>query len=53
VPTGGSVAYMDTNGSLPGFVELIELGDAMEETFTRFYAASLGWDGRDPIRPFG
>ena len=53
VPTGGSVVYMDTNGALPGFVELIELGGPMEETFTRFYAASLTWDGAEPVRPFG
>jgi hypothetical protein len=52
VPTGGSVAYMDTKGALPGFVELIEIGDVMEQVFTRFYAASLGWDGSDPVRPF-
>lgn len=52
VPTGGSVGYMDTKGALPGFVELIELSDAMEQAFTRFYAASLGWDGSNPVRPF-
>ncbi len=52
VPTGGSVAYMDSKGVLPGFVELIELGEVMEQTFTRFYAASLSWDGTDPVRPF-
>ncbi len=52
VPTGGSVGYMDTKGALPGFVELIELGDVMEQVFTGFYAASLGWDGSDPVRPF-
>jgi hypothetical protein len=53
VPTGGSVAYLDTKGALPGFIEVIELGPVMEETFTRFYAASLAWDGSDPVRPFG
>ena len=52
VPTGGSVAYLDTHGDLPGFVELIELSDSMEQAFTAFYAASLTWDGTDPIRPF-
>lgn len=52
VPTGGSVAYLDTKGALPGFVELIELGEQMEQAFTRFYAASLAWDGTDPVRPF-
>ncbi len=52
VPTGGSVAYLDTHGALPGFVELIELGPGMETAFTAFYAASLSWDGTDPVRPF-
>lgn len=53
VPTGGSVAFLDTKGKLPGFIELIELGDEMESTFTKFYTASLTWDGNDPVRPFG
>jgi hypothetical protein len=53
VPTGGSVGYMDTKGQLPGMLELIELGPVMETVFTKFYAASLGWDGSDPVRPFG
>lgn len=52
VPTGGEVAYVDTHGELPGFVELIETGPGMETVFTNFYSASLGWDGSDPIRPF-
>lgn len=53
VPTGGSVAYLDSGGELPGFIELIELGEVMEAVFTRYYAASLSWDGSDPVRPFG
>ena len=52
VPTGGSVGYLDTNGALPGMLELIEVGPMMETVFTRFYQASLGWDGSDPVRPF-
>jgi len=52
VPTGGRVAYVDTTAELPGYVELIELDDATDATFSRFYAASLGWDGADPIRSF-
>ncbi len=52
VPTGGSVAYLDTNGTLPGYLELIESGPQMEAAFTEFWKASLGWDGRDPVRPF-
>jgi hypothetical protein len=25
----------------------------MEEVFTRYWKASIGWDGSDPVRPFG
>jgi len=52
VPSGGRVGYMDTTAVLPGFTELIELGGAFEEVFGRFYRASIGWDGKDPIRSF-
>ena len=53
VPTGGDVAYMDSHGALPGFVELISTNPLMERAFSRFYATTLGWDGSTPIRPFG
>jgi hypothetical protein len=49
-PMGMRVAYMDTMKDLPGMVELIEANDAYESFFTPVYKASLGWDGRDPIR---
>ncbi|MGZ5932862.1 MAG: VOC family protein [Rhizomicrobium sp.] len=52
VPTGGEVAYLDTNGALPGYVELIETGPSMERTFGGFYGAALNWDGSNPVRPF-
>ena len=52
VPSGGRVGYMDTTAVLPGYTELIELGGAFEEVFGRFYRASRGWDGKDPIRSF-
>jgi hypothetical protein len=52
VPSGGRVGYMDTTAVMPGYTELIELGGAFEEVFGRFYRASLGWDGKDPIRSF-
>ena len=52
VPSGGRVAYMDTTRELPGYVELIEFGAGFEELFSRFYRASIGWDGADPVRSF-
>jgi hypothetical protein len=53
VPTGGTVAYIDTLGETPGFIELIEATPDMEATFGRFWQAAQNWDGRDPVRPFG
>ena len=52
VPTGGDVAYMDTHGAMPGFVEVIATNPLMERVFGGFYGAALNWDGSDPIRPF-
>ncbi|GAB3347317.1 VOC family protein [Modestobacter lapidis] len=53
VPTGGTVVYLDGGPALPGFVELIEGTAGMDDMFTRYWLASVGWDGRDPVRPFG
>lgn len=52
VPSGGRVGYMDTTHVLAGYTELIELGGAFDEVFSRFYRASIGWDGSEPIRSF-
>jgi Glyoxalase/Bleomycin resistance protein/Dioxygenase superfamily len=52
VPTGGLVGYVDTTKDLPGFIEVIENGPAVDRFFTGFYTAALNWDGTDPIRPF-
>lgn len=58
VPTGGEVVYLDDgSGAAEGFLELLPATAAMDETFTRFWRASRGpegrgWDGSDPIRPF-
>jgi hypothetical protein len=52
VPTGGRVGYVDTTADPPGSLELIEMDPVTDAVFTRFYAASLAWDGSDPVRPF-
>jgi hypothetical protein len=52
VPTGGRVGYMDTTRDLPGMVELIELGASFDPVFSRFYRATIGWDGEEPVRSF-
>jgi len=52
VPSGGRVAYMDTTSELGGYTEFIELGAGFDAVFARFYAASIGWDGKDLVRSF-
>jgi hypothetical protein len=52
VPSGGRVAYMDTTREMGAYTEFIELGGAFEDVFGRFYRASIGWDGKDPVRSF-
>lgn len=49
-PMGMRVAYMDTMKVLPGMIELIEGNAAFEAAFNPIREASIGWDGRDPIR---
>jgi len=53
VPSGGAVCYMCDGHNEPGFVELIPATPGMDEMFTRYWRASVGWQGEDPIRPFG
>lgn len=53
VPTGGDVAYLQADPADASFIELIPATPGMDETFTRFWRASVEWDGADPIRPFG
>jgi Glyoxalase/Bleomycin resistance protein/Dioxygenase superfamily len=52
VPSGGRVSYMDTTAHLDGMVEFIELGASFDPIFGRFYRATIGWDGKDPVRSF-
>jgi catechol 2,3-dioxygenase-like lactoylglutathione lyase family enzyme len=53
VPTGGAVAYMDGGTANPGFIELIPATAGMDALFTAFWRASVDWDGKNPVRPFG
>ncbi|MFM9852068.1 MAG: VOC family protein [Sphingomonadaceae bacterium] len=53
VPSGGAVAYMDGGPANPGFLELIPATAGMDALFTKFWRASVDWDGIDPVRAFG
>lgn len=48
--SGAAVRYVDTTKDLPGMVELIEMNPEQERHYTSFHAASLAWDGEDPVR---
>ena len=52
VPSGGSVYYLEGAPSDPGFIELIPATAGMDEMFTRYWRAAVGWTGQAPIRPF-
>lgn len=46
-------AYLEGDPGYPGtLIELIEMSDTIESVFARIKAASIGWDGRDPVRHF-
>ncbi|HEX7237169.1 MAG TPA: VOC family protein [Gammaproteobacteria bacterium] len=53
VPSGGTVYFMGEGADAPAFVELIPATEGTDEMFTRYWKASVDWDGKDPIRPFG
>jgi hypothetical protein len=53
LPSGSRVVYVDTKGELPGMIELVEHTPAQEAVYTNIWRASLGWDGRDPLRQEG
>jgi len=44
-------AYLDTDAAFPGtMVEIIEMIEAMHAMWPPIKVASVGWDGRDPLR---
>jgi len=46
------VAYVDTKGASPFFIEVIEAAGMLEAVFNGVYRASVDWDGKNPIRDF-
>jgi hypothetical protein len=43
-------AYLDTQGQFPTFLEIMEVNETVEALFAAMYHASVGWDGKDPVR---
>jgi Glyoxalase/Bleomycin resistance protein/Dioxygenase superfamily len=50
-PRGYRVVYVDTSRDLSGMIELMERTPALEARYTEMYLASVGWDGKEPMRP--
>jgi hypothetical protein len=47
-----TTAFIDTRKTLGFFVELYQSGRGVEKVYERIAAAAVGWDGRNPIRPY-
>jgi methylmalonyl-CoA/ethylmalonyl-CoA epimerase len=50
LPTGARIAYVDTSTDLPGMLELVERTPDQLASYGRIHAASLDWDGSEPLR---
>lgn len=51
MPGGERFCLFDTRAADGGYVELMELSPALEESLTRMHRAHLAWDGvTDPVR---
>jgi hypothetical protein len=50
MPTGSSVRYVDATRDLPGMIEYVGYTETQERLYGGFYAASVAWDGSDPVR---
>lgn len=50
---GSKTCYIDTVGTLGYMTELITANPVAASVFEMFRQASVGWDGKDPIRTLG
>jgi hypothetical protein len=50
VPSGARVVYVDSTADLPGFIEIIEMNEAMQRMYATFRDAAASWDGNNPVR---
>ncbi len=49
----GAVIYVDTGGGGGSIVEILQLASGSEGLFAMIKAASVDWDGSDPVRKLG
>lgn len=49
----GGVIYVDTGGGAGSIVEILQPASGSESLFAMIKAASVGWDGNDPVRKLG
>ena len=49
----GGVIYVDTGGGAGSIVEILQPASGSESLFAMIKAASVGWDGSDPVRKLG
>jgi methylmalonyl-CoA/ethylmalonyl-CoA epimerase len=53
VDPDGAVLYVDTGGGPGSIVEILQPATGTNEVFAMLKAASVGWDGSDPLRRLG
>lgn len=53
VGADGYVLYVDSGGGPGSIVEILQLSSGTEGLFGMIKAASVGWDGSDPLRKLG
>jgi methylmalonyl-CoA/ethylmalonyl-CoA epimerase len=53
VAPDGAVIYVDTGGGPGSIVEILQMSTGGDGLFAMIKAASVGWDGSDPLRKLG
>ncbi len=53
VAPDGAVLYVDTGGGPGSIVEILQMSSGSDGLFAMIKAASVGWDGSDPVRKLG
>jgi catechol 2,3-dioxygenase-like lactoylglutathione lyase family enzyme len=49
-PSGARIVYVDSTVDLPGFLEVVEMNESMEQLYEQFRSAAASWDGSDAVR---